>query len=205
MTEKKISRVEKLKKEMKQEYLNCATLIFQEKGFNDTRVKDITDKAGTSVGNFYNYFKTKEDIFEELMKTFATFMIEEMKVLHEYDIPPIKVLKDLYHKYIDEFKDKAELALIYLEQMSGINEKFRLMKNKYDDEATSEMTKVIQKLLDLKVIPKQNPELTARIWLGGILETFRWWVHTGFEMDQEEVINQLANFLAVGTVKKRFT
>ena len=203
MTGKNLKRADKLKQEMKDMYLNCATKIFQEKGFNDTRVKDITQMAGTSVGNFYNYFKTKEDIFEELMRSFAEFVIKHLKKLHEHEVPPIPMIRELFQKYIDEFRDKADLALIYLEQMSGINQKFREMKNEYDDLSTVEIKKIMDRLLSVDFIPKQDTELTSRIWLGAILETFRWWVLTDFREDEKEVIKQLADFLVLGTVSKR--
>ena len=60
MNAKKLTRVERLKEEMRKEYLNCAKRIFQQKGFKDTHIKDITEMAGTSVANFYNYFNRQE-------------------------------------------------------------------------------------------------------------------------------------------------
>ena len=204
MNAKKQTRVEKLKEEMRKEYINCAKNIFQEKGFKDTHIKDITDMAGTSVGNFYNYFNSKEDLFEELMNSFANSMLEKLSSLLKYDIPPIPKIQELFSSYIDDFKGSSESALIYLEQMGGINQKFREMKNKLDYRATLEIKKIIDKLLKLKIIPKQNSELTSRIWLGGIYEAYRWWVYTGFKMDQEELATELAYFLSTGTVGKRF-
>ena len=42
------------------EYIESAIKVFEQKGYHNTRVKDITEEAGTSVGNFYRYFDSKE-------------------------------------------------------------------------------------------------------------------------------------------------
>ncbi|WP_368488289.1 TetR/AcrR family transcriptional regulator [Clostridium sp. BJN0013] len=34
---------------------DCAKKLFNEKGFKDTNVSEITKKAGMAVGTFYNY------------------------------------------------------------------------------------------------------------------------------------------------------
>ena len=40
--------------------------LFQQKGFKDINVSDITKKAGVGVGTFYNYFESKEQLFLEI-------------------------------------------------------------------------------------------------------------------------------------------
>ncbi len=46
--------------------LNTATEVFARKGYHNTTVKDIVDEAGISVGSFYFYFKSKEELFSVL-------------------------------------------------------------------------------------------------------------------------------------------
>lgn len=40
-------------------------LLFRSKGFEATAIKEITDAAGVSVGNFFHYFSSKNDILAE--------------------------------------------------------------------------------------------------------------------------------------------
>ena len=42
--------------------------LFEEKGFDETTIEDISKKAGISVGAFYHYYKSKEEVFFELFK-----------------------------------------------------------------------------------------------------------------------------------------
>lgn len=53
----------------KQEYiLGIAKQFFAEKGYSATGIREIAQEAGISLGNFYNYFKNKEELFACLMK-----------------------------------------------------------------------------------------------------------------------------------------
>jgi len=52
--------------------IESAIRIFQQKGFPNTRVSDIVSAAGVSQGTFYNYFKSKEEIFKDICNDFSS-------------------------------------------------------------------------------------------------------------------------------------
>lgn len=47
--------------------LEAASAMFGTRGFHGTSTRDIAEKAGVSLGNIYNHFKTKEALFEALL------------------------------------------------------------------------------------------------------------------------------------------
>ncbi|MFX1339364.1 MAG: TetR/AcrR family transcriptional regulator [Promethearchaeota archaeon] len=183
-------------------YIDSAIKVFEQKGYHNTRVKDITEEAGTSVGNFYRYFDSKEKIFEVVIDQFYTLMVKELQKLQVIDIPPISFVKDLITTYFKIFKKKRRIALIYIEQMGGINKEFKNKKNEYQEKFAKEVEKIIQKLVDLKATRIQNAQVTARVWTSSLLEIFRWWTRTDFELDEQELIENITNFLVFGTMQK---
>lgn len=46
---------------------NAALKVFSQKGYQDTKIADISKIAAVSVGNIYRYYKGKEDIFYSLI------------------------------------------------------------------------------------------------------------------------------------------
>jgi len=56
----------------------AALRVFTRQGFHGTSVREIAAEAGVSLGNLYNYYKTKEDIFESLVKRFDQRMARIM-------------------------------------------------------------------------------------------------------------------------------
>lgn len=47
--------------------LDAAERVIGAKGYNDASIGHITSEAGVAQGTFYIYFKTKEDVFSELV------------------------------------------------------------------------------------------------------------------------------------------
>lgn len=192
-----------IKKEKRNLFIISALSVFEEKGFNNTRIKDITERANTSVGNFYNYFNSKEEVIEVLISGLAELMISKFRELFIYfkqnRIPPISAVKNLFRGYAKMFKEKKETFLIFFEQMGGMDQKYRTKRNEILDNFTNEVEKIISRLIEFGA-RDQNPKITARVWTSTVLGVFIWWIRSDFELEEEELIENLTDFLVKGTM-----
>lgn len=66
MSVQKRKRVSKDPEERRDEILTAAYALFGEQGYDQTTVQEITDKVGVAKGTFYLYFKSKEDLLNQL-------------------------------------------------------------------------------------------------------------------------------------------
>jgi len=213
---KREKKSEIIKREKRDLFIISALTVFEEKGFNNTRIKDITERANTSVGNFYNYFNSKEDVIEVIISGLADLMISKFRELFFYfkqnRIPPISAIKDLFRGYAKMFKEKKDTFLIFFEQMGGMDQKYRTKRNEILDNFSKEVEKIISKLIEFgaveKIISKliefgardQNPKITARVWTSTVLGVFIWWIRSGFELEEKELIENLTDVLVKGTM-----
>ncbi|MEJ5185647.1 MAG: helix-turn-helix domain-containing protein, partial [Candidatus Geothermincolales bacterium] len=55
----------------REEIIRTAREIFSQKGFSETRVTDITEKAGIAKGTLYLYFRSKEELFLAVIRDAA--------------------------------------------------------------------------------------------------------------------------------------
>ena len=53
----------------RQRIVDAADYLFYSRGYNQTSFSDISDKTGIPRGNFYYYFKTKEDILSAVIES----------------------------------------------------------------------------------------------------------------------------------------
>ena len=83
--------------------------------------------------------------------------------------------------------------------MGGINIKYRTKRNEIIDNFTDEVEEIILKLLEFGA-SSQNPKLTARVWTSTVLGVFNWWIRSNFEMEEEELVKNLTDFLVRGTM-----
>ena len=88
--------------------LEAATGLFREVGYDAARIEDIAERAGVSVGTFYNYYQNKGDML------LATVAMEVEEVLDAGEAivadPPLDVLAAL-QGLINQYYDHS---LVYL-------------------------------------------------------------------------------------------
>ena len=93
------------KEDTKKKILKAALACFNEKGFVNTCMNDIVARSGVSKGGIYWHFKSKEEIFVQMIEndydTWIPFIKEELSKIDD----PIEKLRHYgYHFYslIDE-------------------------------------------------------------------------------------------------------
>jgi AcrR family transcriptional regulator len=72
-------RFRRRKEDRPQEITAAALEAFSEKGYAATRVTDVAKRAGVSKGLLYLYFRTKEDLFKSVVKSFVRPHIDALK------------------------------------------------------------------------------------------------------------------------------
>jgi AcrR family transcriptional regulator len=71
-------RFRRRKEERPQEIAEAALAAFAEKGYAATRVDDVARRAGVSKGLLYLYFKTKEELFKAVVRSFVVPRIDAL-------------------------------------------------------------------------------------------------------------------------------
>ena len=71
-------RFQRRKEDRPAEITEAALSAFAEKGYAATRVDDVAKRAGVSKGLLYLYFKTKEDLFKAVIRSFLSPRIDAL-------------------------------------------------------------------------------------------------------------------------------
>lgn len=75
----------------------AAIEIMEKKGWENTTIRDICKHADISIGTFYNYFKTKNDIFYEIYKAADDHFINNVKGKLEGETAKEKIISYFRH------------------------------------------------------------------------------------------------------------
>ena len=90
----------KTKKELKKEIIIQAALeLFSKKGFYTTTIPDIAQSLKMSVGNMYNYFKSKDILAKEIIKHISHYLGEQLKSINEKEISTEEKTKQIVTVY----------------------------------------------------------------------------------------------------------
>ena len=69
--------------ERKIQIIDAATTVFAKFGFGKTRMEDIAQESGLSKGALYLYFKSKEDLFGDILEKFFHREFKAISALSE--------------------------------------------------------------------------------------------------------------------------
>ncbi|MBN2279693.1 MAG: TetR/AcrR family transcriptional regulator [Candidatus Marinimicrobia bacterium] len=105
---------ELMKDERKQQIFSSALKLFATRGLASTKIADIAQDAGFSQGLVYHYFKSKDDIFIQLIKMAFTQLNSAAKQLEHFDLPHLQKLKIAYESMMDGLVHHEDAALTHL-------------------------------------------------------------------------------------------
>jgi len=102
-----------------------AIKVFSEKGFYNTKISDIVQEAGVAQGTFYIYFKSKEEIFFQIVQLIVSHMvriIDKYSVIEDKPSRTIKLFARDIFKILYEYK---EIAYIFFFQVICVGNQFQ--------------------------------------------------------------------------------
>ena len=70
-----MGRVVKLAEVRKEELVDCAEALFLSKGYEETTVADIIERAQVSKGGFYHHFESKEELLDALIERMTQALV----------------------------------------------------------------------------------------------------------------------------------
>jgi AcrR family transcriptional regulator len=85
--DKPLKRRDRKKKATRDAIFKVAQRLFNQKGFENTSVEDITEKVDIAQSTFFNYFPRKEDILVEIFKRKLPYLRKKCQEIIELDAP----------------------------------------------------------------------------------------------------------------------
>ena len=111
----------------KSEILDMARAMFISIGYEDTSINDLIKKLGIAKGTFYHYFKSKEELLNQVINEVNKEIVKNISEVASSDRSPdeklfmaISALKVENHNMITNHMHKPENALLHQKTLNGI-------------------------------------------------------------------------------------
>ena len=116
----------KLDKETKKEnILKIALKLFSTNGFYSTTIPDIAKAVGMSVGNFYNYFKSKDILAKELIMYISEYIGKNIREINEKEISTQEKIEQIVKMYFEMAEVHPEMIEYFLRVYLSNREVFK--------------------------------------------------------------------------------
>ena len=140
-----------------------ARTVFERDGFINSRLADITAGANCSIGTFYTYFDSKEEIFTAVMQAAADDMLHPGLSRVDDDLSNVAAILEASNRaYVEAYKRNARLNLL-LEQVATIDPEFRKLRLERARAFAERNARWIERLQGAGyATPDLDPYMTAR-------------------------------------------
>ncbi|PGU10414.1 TetR family transcriptional regulator [Bacillus cereus] len=112
-------RIVKEYEERRKEILETAERLFLTKGYTKTTVNDILKEIGIAKGTFYHYFKSKEEVMDEIIMRIIKEDVAKAKVI--VSNPNIPVLEKLFRVLMEQSPKSGDVKDKMIEQFHQPN------------------------------------------------------------------------------------
>jgi len=113
------------KEERKNNIISASLKLFSERGFYITTIPDIANKVGMSVGNFYNYFTSKDILAKELLLYIADYLGQNIRAINESDASTEEKIYEIVSMYFNIAQERPEMIEYFLRVYLSNREVFK--------------------------------------------------------------------------------
>jgi AcrR family transcriptional regulator len=99
-----------------QEVVVAATSIFLQKGYENTKLRDISDALGMDRATLYYYASSKKDLFEEVLKNASEKNVNFVEQLVDRQIPASEKLSLAIDALMQSYRRDYPYLAIFLQQ-----------------------------------------------------------------------------------------
>jgi AcrR family transcriptional regulator len=179
--------------------VEAAKEIFEEHGFLDARITDISERAGQSHGSFYYYFDSKEEVFREVAATVDERLFAPMDevIMAQTRMAPQQRIREAMRRHFESYRKEARIMGL-IEHVSRYDPEVNTLRLTRHQRHTERVAETIRQLQRRKVAdPKLDPMLTAAA-LGALTYRFAemWLVHGAIECTLEHAVEQMTRIFA---------
>jgi len=178
----------------KERILKAAEKEFSQRGFYGTQISHIIQSAGVARGTFYLYFKSKEEVFQELLKRVVQDIRERIK--------PVDPTKDVISQIRQNVVSVAEYALqnrdlARIVLFRSCEPEYAKITECFFEELVELVKKTLEKGIEMGILKPIDTEIIARAIVGAGKEVLKGLISKE-EVDLLKVAEELINFCMGG-------
>jgi AcrR family transcriptional regulator len=196
--EKKKSRIEEAARE-----------LFITQGFHATSMRNIAARAGTSLGNVYNYYRTKEEILESIIGRYQTVIDSRLRAIFDEIEEPLdpdslvrfgRQIKEMVNAHHDFW------LLMYIDVLEFENRHFRKM---FEGLVHNLRRRFSTQFAELKKQGRVHPDVDPAVGFTAVyMQFFNYFLveklfggNRHFGLSDERVIKQLTDIYCRGLLQ----
>lgn len=146
----------------------AARTVFERDGYVDSRLVDIVAEAKCSIGSFYTWFDSKDEVFAAVLHEAQSDMLHPGTSRMEGTDDPVSIIDASNRAYFEAYRRNARLNQLLL-QVAAVDPRFRQMRQARADAFVSRNARAIADLQVRGLADRQVDAELAAAALSGMV------------------------------------
>ena len=182
----------------RQHIFDAAEQVFAERGFEATKVHDISKLVGLSMGTLYAIFPSKEDLFHAILDERGRELLQLARDVVARALPPREALRALSEAYIGYFVAHPNFLRMHLHEGTswvlsptpGADTRAQLWRDIHDLQ-----TEILRRGIAAGVFIDEEPGYLAKLFSAMDQVLLAEWVAGGMKADRTQLVHRLQSLV----------
>lgn len=185
----------------KEEILQAAAHIFQQKGYHATSMQDIADAVELQKGSLYHHVDSKQDILFALLNKALELILERLEFVADQDIPPEQKIRQATRAYFSFLAENPSLSSVLLLEYRSLEDNFQKLHIPRRDQVDQIWQELISEGILQGDFYDQEAGLVSKALLGVLNWTITWYREDG-PLSAEQIADQFTDLFLVGLLSR---
>ena len=188
----------------KEQIMDAALKVIISKGYENSRMDDIVDLSSMSKGAIYWYYKSKKEVYLNLVNYWVIKYSTVINHIVEEDDSPAEQLKDVFEYFILQYEQdpSAFKALVEFWSLAGRDKDFQKKLDKVYSKFLEFLERIINKGVKSGEFKKLDVRITALSIMVNIEGIIWFTLFDAHGLSAREYINTITNFILSGLINK---
>lgn len=113
-----------------------AQILFRERGYASTSMRDLADSLGIEAASLYNHITSKEEILQDICFSMATAFFAALEPIADAKMAPEQKLRSAIEAHLGVIAANSNASAVFLHEWRHLGDPylsdFRLMRRRYE-------------------------------------------------------------------------
>ncbi len=183
------------------EILQAAALIFQEKGYHAASMQDIADAVALKKSSLYHHVNSKQDILYALLDESLEMILERLRGVSSLDISPTEKIRRATRAYFSFLAENPSLSSVLLLEYRSLEPDYKEKHIPLRDQVDQIWREIIEEGNTKGEFDAPEPGLISKALLGVLNWTITWYREDG-PLSAEEIADRFADLFFAGLLSR---
>jgi AcrR family transcriptional regulator len=180
--------------QVRQQFITAAAALIHDEGFQGLRVEEIVERAGLSIGTFYLYFESKDDLFVSLVIDYT----DQLKRRLEAALNTEGRIRERISRGLDAYLDfvkNSERGFLYYRDLGNVETTVGPLKVWACNHSATALRPLLAEGMTRGEIRSTDVDLLAQTLVALTQHLMGYWLQHQEVYTREQVKDFLLNFI----------